>query len=79
MILFLICLAMASSMKAENSMKCRGIFEGNSINERIMAMATMAREGNKDCLYIGDEIIHVTDSYLEAFNGYVLRMQGMTK
>jgi len=37
----------------------------------IVSLNKIKKVDRNNCIYIGDEIIHVTDSYLEDFNEYI--------
>ena len=40
----------------------------------IVALDKIRKVDRNDCIYIGDEIIHVTEAYLEKFQNYLKRM-----
>ena len=40
----------------------------------IVALDKIRKVDRNDCIYIGDEIIHVTEAYLENFHNYIKRM-----
>jgi DNA-binding LytR/AlgR family response regulator len=37
----------------------------------IIALDKIKKVDRNDCIYIGDEIIHVPDSYIDAFKTYL--------